>query len=176
MKKRLEYFIYAVYVDAPDRTLVKIGRAASVRERVSQIQVGCPYPIREVYSCDVLDEYEGGMREAQMHEIHADHRLKGEWFDPWQRVADDDDIRRFEADMKEVAGHRLPGPVRCVKHVPTRGETGSVRMRRVPLDDAPEPVIRDEDGYPIAAPYIEGRGNYPVSVVVKPRRRLFRTC
>lgn len=176
MKKRLEYFIYAIYVDAPDRTLVKIGRAASVRERVSQIQTGCPYPIREVYSCDVLDENEGAMREAQMHEIHAGSRIKGEWFDPWQKIASDHDLRRFEDDMKEIAGHRLPGQLRCIRHVPKVGENGMVRMSRISLDGLPGPVIRDEDGYPIGSPYCEGRGDYPVAVVIKPRRRIFRKC
>src|SRR6185312_11653041 len=104
---KTEYFIYSILVDAPDRTLVKLGRAASLRQRISEIQTGCPYDIRRVVACDVLDEYEGGMREAQMHELYGQHRLRGEWFDPWGRIATEIDVEGLISDLRDVAAERL---------------------------------------------------------------------
>lgn len=171
---KTEYFIYSILVDAPDRTLVKLGRAASLRQRISEIQTGCPYDIRRVVACDVLDEYEGGMREAQMHELYGQHRLRGEWFDPWGRIATEIDVEGLISDLRDVAAERLQDSVRIVSMTPYIDSVGKRRMQTKYLAGCDLPKLTDEDGYPINAPYRVGDVRDPVTVVMKRPRRLFR--
>lgn len=176
MKPETEHFIYAIFVDTPDRTLVKLGRASSIRQRVSEIATGCPYPIRHVYSADVIDKYEGGMREAQMHELYADKRLRGEWFDIWGRIATPEDTTYVERNVYDIARDRLADSVRHARHTPRPMAGGKSSLRCVQLDDLPPKLIMESDGYAIGKAYIASREQYPVTIVTKPTRRLFKTC
>lgn len=176
MLKPSEYFIYAVLVDAPDRTLVKLGRASSLRQRLNDYATACPYAIRCAYACDVIDSHEGAMREAQMHELYADRRMRGEWFDMWGRVAADRDIRELERNIYDIARDRLADAVRHSRYTPAEYAGGKTRMVREDLDGLPPKLIMEDDGYPVGRAYIASMTGYPVTVIEKPRRRLFPRC
>ena len=174
MSRASEYFIYAIVVDAPEGTLVKLGRSSSVRQRLSEIQTGCPYSVRIVLACDVIDEYEGSMREAVMHDLYSHCRLRGEWFNPWGRVATQGDLDGLFANMRDVAMERMATPLRAMRMEPYIDAGGNRRMRTMMVDDTPGQVIKDEDGYPMNSPYIVGNHQGTVSVIEKPRRRIFQ--
>lgn len=174
MSRTSEYFIYAIVVDAPEGTLVKLGRASSVRQRLSEIQTGCPYSVRLVFACDVLEEYEGSMREAVMHDLYANSRMRGEWFSPWGRVASQEDLDGLFANMRDVAMERMTCSMRSLRMEPYIDAGGNRRMRTTMVDDVQGPVITDQDGYPMNAPYIVGNSSGSVHVMEKPKRRMFR--
>lgn len=175
MIQQTEYFIYAIFVDAPDRTLVKLGRTSSIRQRVSEIATGCPYPIRHVYSADVIDRYEGSIREAQMHDLYADMRFRGEWFDIWHRVATPEETTRVEKNLYDIARDRLADSVRHSRHTPVAISGGKSNLRCVQLDDLPPKLVMEEDGYAIGRSYISSLEQYPVAIITKPRKRMFKT-
>lgn len=172
---RLEYFIYAIFVAAPDRTLVKLGRAGSVRQRLSEIQTGCPYPVTQVYSCDVGDKLTASQREAMMHEAYAHARLRGEWFDPWGRVAAEAEIRGLEADVYDIAAHQMPHPPRHARHTPQPYGGGRISFREQLLDGAEKLSILDADGVPVGACYTAPAPAQGVTIITK-RKRLFARC
>jgi len=171
MKDRLEYFVYAIFVEAPEGTLVKIGRGASVRERVSGVRTGCPYPIVRVYSVDVENEANGVICEKEAHELHRQRRLCGEWFSPWGRSATDIEQGTLEGDLWDIAtatiGH---SPSRTFAHSPTPYQHRKVQMTETPLLVDEKKFIRDPEGFPIVAPFRVGVGTQPVKVEFKRRR------
>ena len=171
----LEYFIYAIFVASPDRTLVKLGRAGSVRQRLSEIQTGCPYQVTQVYSCDVGDKTTAMQREAMMHEAYAHALLRGEWFDPWGRVATEAEIRGLEADVYDIAAHQMSHPPRHARHTPTPYGGGRISFREQLLDGAEKLTVLDEDGVPIGRCYTTPAPSGAATIVVK-RRRLFARC
>lgn len=99
----LEAFIYAVMADCVDKTLVKIGRASSVRQRMNEFQVCCPFPIRQVYACNVITTKRSVSKEKAMHKMYMGRHFRGEWFDVWGGIASGDQIKAFEESMIGVA-------------------------------------------------------------------------
>lgn len=78
--------IYFVQVaeDGP----IKIGycnKRAGIRARMSELQVGCPWPlvVRRIM------QVEGLFEERRLHERFADHRIGGEWFLSVPEVAEE---------------------------------------------------------------------------------------
>lgn len=61
------------FVRARDTDMIKIGRAADVKQRISDLQVACPYPL------DLLVSVVGDF-EKHAHKRFKTSRLHGEWF------------------------------------------------------------------------------------------------
>lgn len=80
-------FIYAIFIDAPER-FYKIGMAARFDARFDQHQCASPFDIGVACAYFV-----GDMRaeERALHEKFTDKRVRGEWF------------RLNEADVREIA-------------------------------------------------------------------------
>ncbi|WP_426269171.1 GIY-YIG nuclease family protein [Dyella kyungheensis] len=173
MTAALEYFVYAVLVDTPGRTLTKLGRASSVRQRLNEYVTCCPFAIRHVYACDVETREEGAKREARLHELYDDRKLRGEWFDVWGRIATQDDIDLLERDVYGIACEGFSGETRHFRCLPHPFSSGKVSLKKYPLDKFPEKVTLGEDGYPLAASYIASQKPYEVAVTHR-KRRLFK--
>lgn len=76
--KKYESLIYLLYIDTPDGRLYKIGHTKeSVQKRISQLQTGCPYEIREM---ETFNSTYGQVIERTLHNIFSHKRLYGEWF------------------------------------------------------------------------------------------------
>lgn len=66
---------YVYFVTARDVGRVKIGHSFEPFQRISQLRSASPIPLCLERVC------EGGKgREAELHQMFADHRLHGEWF------------------------------------------------------------------------------------------------
>lgn len=98
-----EAFIYAVAVDCVDKTLLKLGRATSVRQRMGEFQVCCPFPIRQVYGCNVITVAASVAKEKAMHDAYRKAHFRGEWFNPWGAIATAEQLLTFEAEMRAIA-------------------------------------------------------------------------
>jgi hypothetical protein len=74
------YFVQAVDPKRKDNSPVKIGYTSNpdLRERMYDLQVANPYPLR------VLGVIAGGTeaQEGMIHTVFADRKLEGEWFSP----------------------------------------------------------------------------------------------
>jgi len=71
------------FIQAQHSGLIKIGSAASPRQRLQTLQTGSPEPL--VLLGDVPG---GGRRERELHRKFADDRSHGEWFTPSSALTD----------------------------------------------------------------------------------------
>lgn len=60
---------------------IKIGRSNNPEARVTDIQVGNPFPVNLLLKLDVGDNWDNLM-EHSLHSQFARYRLQGEWFAP----------------------------------------------------------------------------------------------
>lgn len=61
---------------------IKIGIAANVRARMTNMQMACPYKLR------LLKRAPFPEMERRLHDRFADHRITGEWFRPCPELLD----------------------------------------------------------------------------------------
>lgn len=73
--KARETFVY--FVQQGDGGPVKIGVAKDPRNRLADLQVGSPYPLRLLCVFRTIVAYE-----SELHRTLRDYRLSGEWFEP----------------------------------------------------------------------------------------------
>ena len=59
----------------------KIGVSDSPRKRLAQLQTACPHELTLCYSLAFRDRSEARVIEHAAHELLADRREAGEWFD-----------------------------------------------------------------------------------------------
>ena len=78
---------------------MKIGIATSARQRIRDLQVGCPYPIVLMYKFKVKDT-EVSKREKEVHEKLKGWRIRGEWFE--ENLAIYDLIYEVESGIKPI--------------------------------------------------------------------------
>lgn len=166
---RLEYFVYAIFVEAQTSTVVKIGRAASIRERVSGVRTGCPFPVRLVMSWDVHSTNNGVVVEREAHKLYASSRLNGEWFDPWRTPASEGDIDALRGDIADIIREeaRIADP-RVAVHRLEAWQGRKKRMRGA--------VVSEGSAIPPPVAEIFTVGDRPVPPVQIKRRRLFARC
>lgn len=70
-------YIYLIQCGGP-RGPIKIGHAANTADRVSTLQMGCPYPLELI--AEYRDE-DCAATEAMLHRHFAGSRIRGEWFE-----------------------------------------------------------------------------------------------
>lgn len=80
-KKRFGDFVYIFRC----KEFYKIGRCFSVPNRLSMMQVGCPFPIEEIYSRKVQNPV---LLEKKLHKLFSNKHHRGEWF-----ILDDYDLQ-----------------------------------------------------------------------------------
>lgn len=67
-----------VYVfEAGSFKYVKIGRTRAIKQRMSNLQSGCPLPLRTWLAVHTPD---AAKFESRLHVLFEDHRTHGEWF------------------------------------------------------------------------------------------------
>lgn len=71
MRPQSIYFIQCNGTDGP----IKIGIAVDPNRRLSELRIGCPYPMQMLATCPGDD-----MLERQLHATFRDDRIHGEWF------------------------------------------------------------------------------------------------
>lgn len=173
MKISIEYFVYAIFVEAPTETLVKIGRTSNVRARVSGVRTGCPYPIVRTWSMDVETDQAGIEIESDAHTQFARKRLEGEWFSPWGARVLPLQAQRLEADLIDVATDVLGHPPRrTFEHSPVPFSHRKVQMAGAQLsgESHPKHIVIDNDGFSVAGGW---RAPEPArDVMVKYRKKL----
>lgn len=70
-------FVYIIQCNGDDGPL-KIGIAVDPQRRLSELRIGCPYPMQLLgYSPDIDPD----MAERRLHAAHWKRRIHGEWFD-----------------------------------------------------------------------------------------------
>lgn len=83
-QKRPPKATYVYFIQVGDDGPVKIGVASDPDRRRTMLQIGCPWPLRIL--CEI-NCHDAAAYEAQLHERFADHRIRGEWFEPGPTVA-----------------------------------------------------------------------------------------
>lgn len=74
-------FLYVMVGDGGGSTrYFKIGVARNLLNRVREVQTGCPVPITQVLSADMLTRRLALRAEKEMHAGLAGYRSSGEWF------------------------------------------------------------------------------------------------
>jgi hypothetical protein len=77
-----EHQIYIVAVAKPGEPMgpVKIGISSNVAARLATLQTACPYPLQLVHVFTAPDLECARRTERTFHEVQAQHRSHGEWF------------------------------------------------------------------------------------------------
>jgi hypothetical protein len=77
-----EHYIYVIAVAKPGEPLgpVKIGITGNVPARISNLQTACPYPLKVVHIFTAPDLECARDVEKAFHDVQAEHRSYGEWF------------------------------------------------------------------------------------------------
>lgn len=70
-------FVYFV----SDGTAIKIGRAANLTARLSEIQVGNPRDVKLLFYIPTKSDTDASLIEAALHDVFRDSLIRGEWFD-----------------------------------------------------------------------------------------------
>lgn len=73
-RPQLVYFIQCNGADGP----VKIGIAVDPQRRLSELRIGCPYPM-ELLATAVVEDAD--LAERRLHMRFAARRIHGEWFE-----------------------------------------------------------------------------------------------
>jgi hypothetical protein len=126
---------YIYVVGCAGVQVVKIGAATNCAERLSWLQIGCPFPLALLWSWPAPD---AAAAEKALHAQFSQHRVRGEWFD-----LGPDPVPRVKAAL--AAEIRRPLPVRRVVRLPgTNLELSAAdRVTRV-LISADHPLTAQE--------------------------------
>lgn len=127
-EKFKENFVYAIFVDIHDLTYVKIGRTSDVSHRAYMLQIGCPFPVRSIYACDVIERKEADRKERLLHKHYSANHLRGEWFTPFKGIASDQDSLAFETEMLSLASIGMPGVIFSYRWTPKRITNKNIRL------------------------------------------------
>ncbi len=71
------YFVKTVVVYP---AAVKIGKAKNIKDRLSNLQIGCPYDLELVGSIACRDDKQASKLEKTLHGQFKDDHIRGEWF------------------------------------------------------------------------------------------------
>jgi hypothetical protein len=133
------------FIQAENGGAIKIGFTSKddVNERVKQLQVGNPYPLRAI--AVILKGALG--QEQQLHAQFAQFRLCGEWFLP------DESLLKFIADNQDrslsesLERRRRKSEAYYLRQESARAAKRAIRMPSIPLDDT-EQLLKPEDYTP----------------------------
>lgn len=166
---RQEYFVYVIFVKAQTSTVIKIGRGASVRERISGVRIGCPFPVSRVFSWDVHTVENGTAVEKEAHDLYSHCRLNGEWFDPWGGNPNDDEVESVMRNINDIILEETGiGDPRVTEHRPREWYGRMVRM---------EPfVVNEGSAIPPQVAKVFSVGAVEKMPPVTKKRRLWRRC
>lgn len=99
---------YVYIVQAKGTNYFKIGRADAPEQRLAQLQIGCPHELEKFLTIPTLFPNE---LESALHEILADHLVRGEWFE-----IEPDTLKAILEDVS------IPGPKYFGLHVDGAGQ------------------------------------------------------
>lgn len=177
-----ESFVYAIFVDFPDRTYVKIGRTTDVAPRAYALQIGCPFPVRSIYACDVVERAESARKERLLHKHYRGSHFRGEWFAPFIGVATPGELAAFESDMLTMVSMSLPGSIFSYRWTPKNDCGKNVRLVKVQVTpeetkNLPYFAIKDPRARIKAMREIgiDDSGQYSVPLSMRKGRR-YRKC
>jgi hypothetical protein len=71
---------YVYVIGRPDGP-VKVGISRYPYGRVNSLQTGCPFPLELLHAQPMRDRSHALQHERNFHEVYAEKRLSGEWFD-----------------------------------------------------------------------------------------------
>jgi hypothetical protein len=75
------WFVYVLRIVAPDAgEYVKVGMAERVKQRVSGMQAGCPFPLEVMFTVGGLSPDGARVLEFDTHALLMPHHERGEWF------------------------------------------------------------------------------------------------
>ena len=70
--------IYMLWADSPDHEfLIKIGQTTNMKNRIRNIQSGCPFNVRPFIAFQTI---EPGKDERLILDQFSEYQLRGEWF------------------------------------------------------------------------------------------------
>lgn len=78
---------YAYLIQCVGTNYYKIGTAHSPEEKLKELQIGSPYPLKLVLACRMLSKDEAATAENQIYKTLKKYSVRGEWFE----VPDDND-------------------------------------------------------------------------------------
>jgi predicted GIY-YIG superfamily endonuclease len=91
----LPVFMYVI--GKPDGP-VKVGITANIGSRLAALRTACPFPI-ELIAYHAWESREKALRQERIfHDVHADVRLAGEWFDMDGELAEESVRTSVELD------------------------------------------------------------------------------
>lgn len=100
-------WVYLVRVN----NFFKIGIAANVKLRVSQMQVGCPYDMELVQTWHCINPC---ANEESLHRMLSPWHVRGEWFElPKEvlcRLRESENLNRFSLNEPEQEAVEVPTP------------------------------------------------------------------
>ena len=71
------------FIQCGENGPIKIGQTGDVEKRISQLQTGCPYELKLLWT------YHGNSwKEEEVHEALEAENIRGEWFHPSSNVFD----------------------------------------------------------------------------------------
>lgn len=70
-----------LYVIGKEDGPVKVGISDYPGGRLNTLQTGCPFKIEILHLAEMRDRNHALWHEANFHEVYAEKRLVGEWFD-----------------------------------------------------------------------------------------------
>lgn len=70
-----------IYVIGREEGPVKVGITSNLKGRLCQIQTGCYFKAEILHAEPMLDRSHALHHEAAFHDVYAEKRLVGEWFD-----------------------------------------------------------------------------------------------
>jgi len=71
----------SLYVIGREDGPVKIGISSDVGSRLTTIQTSCPFKVSLFHEETVASRQDALRHEREIHEVYAERRLHGEWFD-----------------------------------------------------------------------------------------------
>jgi hypothetical protein len=69
-----------VYVIGRDEGPVKVGITTNLIARLRSMQTGCPFKLQLLYAMPAENRDNALWHERIFHDVYAEHRLEGEWF------------------------------------------------------------------------------------------------
>jgi len=73
------YVYFAVCLSFGNK-LVKIGKAKNPKQRLKELQAGCPFPMKLALTLDYDSAKDAHSSESELHKLLAHHKINGEWF------------------------------------------------------------------------------------------------
>jgi len=112
-------FVYAIgSEDGP----VKVGITQNLGSRLRSLQTGSPQKLELIWVYTTWDRAVAQRMERQFHDVHADVRLTGEWFQLSADLASESLETQVQFMFDTSVECHITGEAICARHIRPRGE------------------------------------------------------